>query len=152
MFTVKHPFVSGLPDGLSPSLVKPSDWDASHSLVGSAALGYTPVITPQTGSLVGHTLSTAGRYGVFGKLVYLQLYVSVTVGGTGSPGGAVQVSLPGGMALASVTTMHGMNAATVVASLGYGAAADTGLKFFSNAGASLWPTFQLWAQGMIEVS
>lgn len=32
--TVTHPFVSAIPDGVDATLVRPSNWNATHSITG----------------------------------------------------------------------------------------------------------------------
>lgn len=43
--TVKHQFVSNVPDGADPSAVKPSNWNADHEITGLGDMASLPVAT-----------------------------------------------------------------------------------------------------------
>lgn len=59
--TVTHPFVSAIPDGIDTTLVRPSNWNATHSITGS--IGTVTV----TGGATAYP-NGAVAYGVIGPV------------------------------------------------------------------------------------
>lgn len=94
-----------------PSLIFLQYMLALDIIVRSTTLswsGYTPVVTPNTGSLT--TVSASGRYLQIGKSVLLQATVTITTNGTGA--GWINVSLPLLTANAGmIATFHGRESA-----------------------------------------
>jgi hypothetical protein len=72
--TVTHPFVSAIPDGADTTLVRPSNWNATHSISGilDVANGGTGTATPAivagtnvtvTGTWPNQTIASTGGSG-----------------------------------------------------------------------------------------
>jgi len=37
--SITHTFVSAVPDGVDPSLIRPSDWNAAHTITAPVGIG-----------------------------------------------------------------------------------------------------------------
>lgn len=65
---------------------------------GDSWTAYTPTITSQTGALTGATIVASGRYKLIAvKTVLLQVDVTLTAVGSGTPGGSLIATLPAGL-------------------------------------------------------
>ncbi len=83
---------------------KDADLDAvAASGVAAAWTAYTPTITAGTGSFT--TVSATGRYLAIGKLVLVQIVITITTNGTAAT--SVKATLPALGNVASGYTMYG---------------------------------------------
>jgi len=90
-----------------------NDFYYSHAMVANGApdtggvwQNYTPIITAQAGTLT--TVSATGKYAQIGKVVVLQIVITITTNGTGS--GAILSTLPINNDFATIITGRETNA------------------------------------------
>lgn len=110
------------------------------ALDNSAWTAYTPTITSTGGTVTGATITTSGRYKQIGKTVFLQVSVTLTNIGSGSPTGAVQASLPVGLNPSASFPFNGSTVATNNGKSGYAfvSSAGTDVKAQDSTGTSFW--------------
>ena len=106
---------------------------------GAAWTQYTPTITAGSGTITGATIASEVKYKVFGKTVVADGTVVITNVGSGSPSGALIVSLPASgpttAASASVATGATTGAISVIGAL---ASSATQWNFYTYSAGSLW--------------
>jgi hypothetical protein len=122
--TVTHPFVSAVADGADTSVVRPSNWNATHTLTGTldVANGGTGVTTSTgTGSTV---LSASPTF--TGTLAAAAITASTTLGVTGVS------TLTGGAVIQGLTVGLGANAVAGNTAVGLSALGNGGLSGAGN--------------------
>ena len=67
---------------------------ALADLTSGAWTAYTPTITAQAGTITGATITTTGRYQQIGKTVIVEMDITLTNIGSGSPTSSLLASLP----------------------------------------------------------
>ena len=127
--TVTHPFVSAIADGADATVVRPSNWNATHTLTGTldVANGGTGVTTSTgTGSTV---LSASPTF--TGTLGAAAITASTTLGVTGVS------TLTGGAVIQGLTVGLGANAVASNTAVGVSALSSGSLSGASNTGVGI---------------
>jgi hypothetical protein len=106
--------------------------------VNSPWTAYTPTVTSAGGALTGHNVPATGRYKQDGKTVYLQQQVTVTSKGSGSPTGAINLTIPSGMTLAANQAGSCVNFNDGTSGGTYGSAGGTTIGYLKSDGTTYW--------------
>jgi len=132
--TVKHPFVSSIPDGSDASLVRPSNWNADHTISGLGTMAEqnanSVAVTGGTidGTTIGATTTSTGKFTTLNASTSLTTPIVQASNSGGlslkNSAGTTQISMGAGggdnMSINVSTNLNGTNAQIDISPTGTG--------------------------------